>query len=197
MFKAKEYWENRYATGGDSGAGTKGDLLSWKASVVNRLIAGNGLRSGFELGSGDGNFASSLNLEKYVGYDISESAVRLANEKFVNPEFKTSTRQPGFWRKFDITMSIDVIYHIVEERDFTEHMTKLFSSSTKFVVIYSYPAPPSREIPKHIKFNDFVKWAKRHATDWQLHEHLPNKFPFDVNNQKTTSESEFFIFKKK
>lgn len=194
MFNAKEYWEKRYATGGNSGAGSTGDLLSWKVSVVNRLIGEYGLKTGFEIGSGDGIFANLLNLEKYVGYDISESAVDLANKKFAKPKFKATTKHVAPWRKFDITMSIDVIYHIVDKRDFAKHMNKLFSASKKLVVIYSYPKQPSREVPEHIKFNDFMGWAKHQAHEWELVEHLPNKFPFDLDNQKSTSESEFFVF---
>lgn len=174
-----------------------GDLLSWKASVVNSIIKENRVNSGLELGSGDGKFASLLSLKKYVGYDISDSAVTLANEKFDNPNFRTSTKPPFFWRKFDITMSIDVIYHIVENRDFNKHMAKLFSAANTLVVIYSYPKKPSEKMSEHIKFNDFTSWAERQAPGWELVGQIPNKFPFDENYPNSTSKSEFFVYKRR
>lgn len=37
----------------------------------------------------------------------------------------------------DLTLSLDVIYHLIEDNVFFTYMDRLFDSSTKFVIIYS------------------------------------------------------------
>lgn len=197
MGKAWDYWENRYRTGGNSGAGSTGDLLSWKAGIVNEIIKEAGVKSGLELGAGDGKFANLLSLESYFGYEISPSAVSLANKNINKPNYKVSTKTPFHFRKFDMTMSVDVIYHILHEREFNRHMTKLFYAAKRLVVIYSYPRQPSEKMSEHITFNDFISWVQGQAPGWELLVHIPNKFIFDEENPNRTSRSEFFIYRRR
>jgi SAM-dependent methyltransferase len=194
---AKDYWEHRYLAGGNSGAGSKGGLLSWKADIVNAIIRENGVKSCLELGSGDGKFANLLNLKSYIGYDISPSAITLANQHIYKPNFKVKSKTPFVLRKFDIAISIDVIYHILDKKDFDNHMTKLFSAAKRLVVIYSWPQKPSETMSAHIAFNDFRSWAELQAPGWQLVDHIPNKFPFDEDNPNHTSRSEFFVYRRR
>lgn len=196
-FDAADYWEKRYSAGGNSGSGSEGALLRWKAQVVNEIIRRNGIRSALELGSGDGKFADLLDLESYFGYDVSNSAVGLANNLFRKNGFRSSTRLPRLFKKFDLAMSVDVIYHIVDDRKFDQHMSTLFKSSKSTVVIYSFPRPPSEDMREHIRFNDFQSWVNHRVSNWVLTSHIPNKLPFDENDQNKTSRSEFYIYQKR
>ena len=48
------YWEDRYRTGHDSGAGSSGRLAAFKAEFLNGLVADHNVSSVIEFGCGDG-----------------------------------------------------------------------------------------------------------------------------------------------
>jgi hypothetical protein len=50
-----DYWERRYAEGGDSGHGSYGRFAEFKAEVLNRFVAEQRIESIVEFGCGDGN----------------------------------------------------------------------------------------------------------------------------------------------
>ena len=50
-----QYWETRYRTGGDSGAGSYGRLAKFKAESINGFVRENGIHSVIEWGCGDGS----------------------------------------------------------------------------------------------------------------------------------------------
>jgi len=54
LVNSKDYWETRYAMGGNSGAGSYNKIAAFKAEVVNAFVASNGIQHVFELGFGDG-----------------------------------------------------------------------------------------------------------------------------------------------
>src|SRR5690349_10767553 len=56
------YWESRYARGGNSGPGSYGRLAAWKAEFLNDFVRDNEVKSVVELGCGDGN---QLRLMRY------------------------------------------------------------------------------------------------------------------------------------
>src|ERR1041385_8036217 len=70
-----QYWEARYREGGNSGDGSYGRLASFKAQVLNDFVARNQIRSVVEFGCGDGNQLSLAQYPKYLGLDVSPTAV--------------------------------------------------------------------------------------------------------------------------
>lgn len=38
-FNSKNYWENRYKSGGNSGAGSYSNLAEFKAEIINEFVA--------------------------------------------------------------------------------------------------------------------------------------------------------------
>ena len=44
-FDSAEYWRNRYASGGNSGAGSYGALADFKAASLNSFISNNNIAS--------------------------------------------------------------------------------------------------------------------------------------------------------
>ena len=86
---SKEYWEHRYATGGNSGSGSYNHLANFKASVINNFVIKNNVNTVIEWGSGDCNQLSLSNYKNYIGYDISQSAIKMCKNKF--SKYKTKT----------------------------------------------------------------------------------------------------------
>jgi hypothetical protein len=48
------YWEERYASGGTSGKGSYGELVEFKAKVLNEFVLKKQVKNIIEFGCGDG-----------------------------------------------------------------------------------------------------------------------------------------------
>ncbi len=95
-----------------------------------------------------------------------------------------------------MTLSLDVIYHLVEDAVFFEYIERLFSSSEKFVVIYSSntDSQMKKQAP-HIRHRNFSKWINENEPQWELLRHIPNKYPLTIE-RVNGSFSDFYIYKK-
>jgi hypothetical protein len=84
---------------------------------------------------------------------------------------------------------------LVEDDVFDAYMECLFSSSTKYVVIYS--SNYDEHVVAHVKNRVFTKWVDAYVSrDWELIDHINNKYPFDKHNPTETSMADFYIYKK-
>ncbi|WP_158248420.1 glycosyltransferase [Petrotoga sp. SL27] len=192
---SKKYWEERYKTGGNSGHGSYGKLAEFKAEVINSFVKEKRIKSIVELGCGDGNQVSLFDFPKYTGLDVSETAVNLCRERFMkdktksfflyNPEEVESNKSLF---KAELSLSLDVIYHLVEDLQFDLYMKNLFLSAEKFVIVYSSNTDKNPEgTPPHIKYRRFTDWIEKNSPEWELFRKIKNKYPQE-------SLSDFFIF---
>ena len=79
-FDSKEYWENRYKYQGNSGAGSYGKLAEFKAEVINEFINENNINNVIEFGCGDGNQLNLFNIKNYLGFDVSDTIIKLCQD---------------------------------------------------------------------------------------------------------------------
>ena len=193
------YWETRYISGGNSGRGSFGKLGRFKADVINSFLSENGVNSVIEFGCGDGNQLKLANYPHYLGFDISEAAVSLCRRLFEHDptkSFKPMSQYSG--EKADCALSLDVIYHIVEDEVYEDYMRKLFGAAERYVIIYSSDFEEAvgwlKIYGRHIRHRKFTKWIERHAPQWRLIEDIPNKYPGNDNN--AGSFCRFFIYRK-
>ncbi len=198
LFKnSEQYWIDRYKKGGDSGAGSYNNLAAWKAEIINAFIAKEGVKSVIELGCGDGNQLGLLNIPEYKGFDISSVAIELCKSKFKTDATKTFfTLDVLTIEKSDLTMSLDVVYHLIEDEVYEQYMSQLFSLSNKFVIVYSINDDVANKLVPHVKPRKFTNWIEKKRPEFELIQHIPNKYPFDINNKDHTSFADFYIFKK-
>lgn len=195
---SKDYWEQRYKKGGNSGSGSYRNLANFKAKVINNFIIKNNISTVIEWGSGDCNQASLIKYKKYFGYDVSKSAINLCKTKFKNDTSKTFIYiDQNFKNKIkgDLSISLDVIFHLIEDDVFNKYMNNLFHSSNKYVCIYS--SNTIKPSGKYVRHRIFTEWIDRHESNkWKLKEFIPNKFPFDAKKPFTTSYSDFYFYEK-
>lgn len=131
------------SSGETSGRGSYGVLAEFKAEVVNGLIQREGISSVIEFGCGDGNQLQYMNYDTYLGVDVAGSLVRLCASKFANDTSKSfMLYTPALWinRGFlqaDLTVCLDVLYHITYETDFRNTLYDILHSSTEWVVQYT------------------------------------------------------------
>jgi len=162
-------WEKVYASGGNSGRGSYGMLATYKANFVNAFVKKNRVRSVIEFGCGDGNQLRFAKYPKYIGLDVSATAIKKCMKIFrhdttksfflYNPEYFIDKVNVF---KCDLSISLDVIFHLVEDDLYEKYMYHLFQSADKFVIIYSSNTEDNA-LSKgfHIMHHEFTGWVKR------------------------------------
>ena len=191
-----QYWEDRYRIGGDSGAGSYGRLASFKAKVLNRFVEEFQVDHVVEYGFGDGAQLSLANYRKYTGFDISKTAVETCRQKFSDKpqyDFLHTSENHDREGSYDLALSLDVIFHLVEDEVFDAYMKRLFRSSRRFVIIYAYNFERKTR-SRHVLGREFMTWCDANAAQWRLIRHIENYYPYESANRESTSPSDFYIF---
>lgn len=201
-FDSRIYWEQRYQSGDNSGSGSYNRLARFKAEVVNNFIVKKQINSMVEWGGGDGNQLSLLKNISYTGYDVSKTIIESCRLRFS----EDNTKQ-FYWycgekldfsnAKYDMSLSLDVIYHLTEDNIFINYMYNLFHSATKFVCIYSWDGilPENVYTNSHVKYRKFVEYIETTFPEWELIQHTKNKYPWKDSDPENTSRCEFYFWK--
>lgn len=135
---SKQYWEQRYVSGGDSGVGSYDKFAHFKAEVINAFVSDNEIETVIELGCGDGNQLSLATYPKYIGFDVSQTAIDRCRQLYASDSSKTFKLMKDLdGETADLSLSLDVIYHLVEDEVFESYMLGLFEASDQHVIIYS------------------------------------------------------------
>jgi SAM-dependent methyltransferase len=197
-FKGSEtYWEERYASGQTSGVGSYGDFAEFKAEILNSFVEKNRLASVIEFGCGDGNQLRLAAYPDYLGIDVSATAVDHCRTLFGNDKtrrFVTKEKYQG--EMAELALSLDVIYHLVEDAVFDDYMRALFDASNRFVIIYSSNSEQQeKDQPPHVRHRCFSDWVDKNRPNWKLIDQIPNRFPYS-GDYRTGSFADFFIFEK-
>lgn len=201
---SSQYWNSRYVQGGTSGAGSYGILAEFKAGYLNALVAESKIRSVIELGCGDGAQLALAHYPFYLGQDVSIKALDLCRTRFAADYTKVFAIDIPDGLTADLSVSLDVIYHLVEDEVFDGYMTKLFASSHRWVAIYSSNMSqrefvdrfPSH-VSKHVFHRRFIDWIERRAPDWHQLRHTPNPHQFDGQDETRRSFADFYLFERK
>jgi len=192
---SSDYWDRRYRAGGNSGAGSYNRLAQFKADFLNRFAAEHQIATVIEFGSGDGSQLKLARYANYIGVDVSAKAVEICrsvfsgdtSKRFVRPnELEPSTSS-------DLSLSLDVIYHLVEDSVFDVYMRQLFGCARRFVIVYS--SNTDQDWPfKHVRHRHFTQWVEQNEPDWCLQSTLKNAYPYDPGDPAHTSFADFYIF---
>jgi len=193
-----EYWEERYRTGGNSGAGSYDHFAEFKGEIINAFVSENSIGTVIEFGCGDGNQLGYFQFPSYIGFDVSQSVISICTEKFKHDSSKQFRLMSSYGtERADLSLSLDVIFHLVEDEVYLDYMKKLFFSSDKYVIVYSSNSGEDENPPvaPHIKHRRFTDWVDSYAPDFKMIKHIPNIYPFDGDGLKTTF-SDFYIFQR-
>jgi hypothetical protein len=190
-----KYWEHRYRTGGNSGAGSYCRLAEFKAEVLNGFVGGQQISSVIEYGSGDGAQLRLARYPNYTGVDVSKKAVEMCRVIFANDAskrfFESGAVPPNTMA--EVSLSLDVVYHLVEDSTFEAYMRQLFASARRFVIVYS--SNMELEWPyKHVRHRQFTKWVAQYEPQWRLESTIKNAYPWDPADPQNTSFADFYIF---
>lgn len=174
---SKDYWVEHYRAGGNSGEGSYGTYARFKARVINEFIRRHNIQSVIEFGCGDGNQLRLLEVPEYTGFDVSPEALDSCREIFKGDETKSFALMKEYSRqKASMTMSLDVIYHLVEDEVYERYMRRLFEAADDYVLIYSSNTNKQKATQyPHVRRRQFSRWIEENAPEWSLMEQIPNE----------------------
>lgn len=193
---SSHYWEQRYQRGGTSGVGSYGIYAEYKAEVLNSFVSANGIIRVAELGCGDGNQLKYFNFAQYLGIDISPAAVELCRNTYRDDRTKTflvydETGSDVMVQLFkpELVISLDVIYHLVEDKVFEDYIDKLFNVSSRYVTIYSTDFDMHYD-SSHQVDRKFTEYIEKNIKGWQLSRVLLNP------HKGADTQSDFYFYEK-
>jgi hypothetical protein len=176
-------------------------LAEFKAEMINRFVADQGIRTVVEFGCGDGNQLALGRYPSYVGLDIAPGAIARCQERFANDPTKSFflydphafVDRAGIFAA-DLALSLDVIFHLVEDELFDLHMRHLFGSGQRAVIVYSSDRDERTGHPG-IRHRAWTEWVAANAPAWRLRERIPNRYPY-VGDARTGSFADLFIYER-
>jgi SAM-dependent methyltransferase len=191
-FDSTAYWQARYADGGNSGSGSIGENADFKAHFLNSFVQKHEIESVIEFGCGDGLQLALMNYPHYVGFDVSTTAVNICRDIFSGVPNWFFYAYPPRWmpRNFDLALSLDVTYHLIEDEVFDEHMGDLFLSSNRFVILYT---TDSRKVTGH---------SASHVLHRPVPEYIAERFPgwslenITENPNPHLGGSDFYVYQR-
>lgn len=195
-----DYWEEHYKDGGLSGPGSYGQLATFKAEVLNKLVRDEGLTTVVEFGCGDGNQLTLADYPSYLGLDVSASAIGICRQRFATDSSKDfRLYDPARFdladNRADLALSLDVLYHLVEDSVFERHLEHLFGSAQHFVAIYSSDEAIPSQLP-FVRHRKFTADIERRFPDWELQRMIENPYPWS-GNVDTGSHADFYIYRQR
>jgi hypothetical protein len=203
-FDSRAYWENRYQKGGTSGSGSYGNLAFFKARIINDFVLKNDINSVIEFGCGDGNQLSLAKYPQYIGLDVSRSVLTRCIERFASDNTKSFFLYDGNYFvnrdvfKCDLSLSLDVIYHLVEQDIYENYLRHLFGSSEKYVIVYSsnvfIPQAQSHSHELHRQFTADIE--RLFPGRWNLYGIKKNEFQPSEWSDENGSTADFYFFRR-
>ena len=195
LFDSGQYWEQRYSDGRDSGPGSRGGHRQFKADFLNTFVDEHNIESALEFGCGDGDQIELADYPNYRGLDISESAVEACSERFADDGTKTfALYEPGSFhneqrKRFEaeLVLSLEVVFHLVEDATFEKTMHDMFKSATRYVIVFSSNhEEPTPEL--HIRHRHFTDYVEKEFPGFELINTVENEFK--------SRHSDFYIYEK-
>lgn len=189
------FWEQNYARGRTSGDGSYGTLAEGKSLFLNGLVRQRDVSSVIEFGCGDGNQLSLAEYPSYVGLDVSRNAIGLCQRRFADDPGKSFflydgscfTDRAGVFTA-DLAMSLDVVYHLTENRVFETYLTHLFAAAQRLVVVYSTNMEMGGTAP-HVRHRHFTPWIEANCPGWVLTMVIPGP-------STEQARADFFIYER-
>lgn len=196
-FSSSDYWDARYRSEGNSGTGSSKRLAKFKADFLNEFVRAHGVETVIEFGSGDGRQLKLADYPNYIGVDVSPTAIEEARSLFPGDRTKTFVQLAEYRSDLvaELALSLDVIYHLVEDPIFYAHMEQLFAASQKFVVIYA--SNFKRRDAAHVRHRKFTDWVESNRPDFNLIQTIKNPYPWDPRNGDETSFADFFVYERR
>ena len=144
-----QYWNKRYASGGNSGYGSYNEQLQKKLNWIEPL----GFISITEVGCGDFHFGSNIlrmHPVKYTGLDISDVIIDRHKKMYPTHTWRVSD---GFIPQAELLLCVDVLFHILDDKEANKMLMDLKNAWSKYLVITAYER--DEEMDTHVRIRKF------------------------------------------
>jgi SAM-dependent methyltransferase len=200
---SEKYWEERYHNKGNSGQGSYDQLAEGKAEILNDFVQKHNIKTVMEFGCGDGNQLRLAKYPQYLGLDVSPTAVKICYNLFKTDLSKSfyvyntmAFVDNARLFKADLSMSLDVLYHLVEKEIFENYLRHLFASADRYVIIYATDFDQKEEpVYQHENRRSFTGFIGKNIPGWKLKEIIKNKYPYEKYGEKG-SKCDFFVYER-
>jgi SAM-dependent methyltransferase len=190
---SRDYWESRYRLGMTSGSGSMGEPARFKARFLNDFVREQGVGSVVEFGCGDGLQLALAEYPSYVGVDISRTAVELCRRRFAGDPTKSflwlgdpDRGAGGALPTADLALSLDVIYHLLEDEVYQRYLADLFGAARRYVIVYSSNRE-DRARAAHVRHRAFLRDVQAWFPEFRLVRKVDNPLP-------EQSFADFYVF---
>ena len=182
---------------GNSGVGSYEKFAAFKAEIINDFVTRHHVTSVIEFGCGDGSQLALANYQSYLGLDVSETVISLCKQKFASDTNKTFKLMREYEGEIaDLSLSLDVIYHLVEDEVFESYVRELFKAARRYVIIYSSNSDNNKGYKgTHVRHRKFTRWIQHNVTGWKMIDHIPNRYLYK-GDYKMGSFADFYIYEK-
>lgn len=173
-FDVAAYWEARYASGGDSGDGSRGKAAQAKATFVNDLLQTHDVRSVIDWGCGDGvQLRQLLVPPNYVGVEVSPTALQRCITANVDRGLSFVLHGPlfpahVFYERFEVALCLDVLFHLPREAQYLPFLRHLFASATRYVCVHTTNIEGVEQTRDHVRHRLVVADVAMHFPEWHL-----------------------------
>ncbi len=123
--------------------------------MLNDFVATEEIDSVIEFGCGDGEQLALGRYPRYLGMDVSPSTLQRTAQRFSDDRTKSFLRydpacfaDPAGFLSAQLTLSLDVVYHLVEDGIYARHLQDLFGASRRFVILYTSDSE-RLSVPEH------------------------------------------------
>lgn len=163
--------------------------------MLNKFVSTHHVQTVIEFGCADGNQLTLAKYPSYLGFDVSATALSQCRKRFPSdPQESLRLMSEFAGETADLALSLDVIYHVVEDAVFAQYMPTLFRSANRYVIIYASDTDDNRGYEgTHVQHRKFTQWIQQNAPAWKLLEHLPDRYPYTGDYRKG-SFADFFIY---
>ena len=94
----------------------------------------------------------------------------------------------------ELALSLDAIYHLVEDETFCTYMSHLFSTARQYVLIYSTDEERKTKTP-HVRHRNYSQWIVKNLPAWRRIRSYIHPYPRrEGDDEKSTALAYFQLF---
>jgi len=137
-FNNKLFWDHRYMINPElgSGVGSRGELMLKKQKIL-KLYGAENVDSVLDVGCGDGEVISPLDIDNYTGIDMSLEALKLSAAKRPNGKFIPYHERENA-EAADIVICLDVLLHQDSIIDYNKLILYISEKASKRLIVSGY-----------------------------------------------------------
>jgi SAM-dependent methyltransferase len=145
QFDNRTFWDYRYAyhPASGSGAGSRGDSLSFKRCVLRHAIVDQNPDSILDIGCGDQFVTEDIPDARYTGIDLSPVVVERARKQYPARHYIIGDFLDQHLSQYALTLCLDVVIHIDSIDRYREFVSRMVSITIECGIITGYEARPN------------------------------------------------------